>query len=172
MTGERILSLCPAKRSADQARGHVKRRPLLLVALLLPATGCGGGLAAIGSGVAGAALPAALGESKQAVQEGQVTGKLLELDELQQRIVLTTDDGRSGSVLYDSGTIVVYRQERHPIDFLRPGDRIVVQTRQQDSGPVQAVRIDVHRESGAAEQPTSTPPPAQARVGVRPPLER
>ena len=159
MTGERILALRSAKHSGEQARGHVMRSSLLLLALFLPATACGGGLAAIGSGVAGAALPAALGESKQAVQEGQVTGKLLELDELQQRIVLTTDDGRSGSVLYDSGTIVVYRQERHPIDFLRPGDRIVVQTRRQDSGPVQAVRIDVHREIGAAEAATSTPPP-------------
>ncbi|HEU5208389.1 MAG TPA: hypothetical protein VFU06_03175 [Longimicrobiales bacterium] len=135
------------------------RRSLLLLVLLVPATACGGGLAAIGSGVAGAALPAALGESKQAVQQGQVTGKLLELDELQQRIVLTTDDGRRGSVLYDSGTIVVYRQEHHPIDFLRAGDRVVVQTRQEGSGPVLAARIDVHRESGAAGDASSTPPP-------------
>ena len=72
-------------------------RMAFLLPLLSPVAGCGGGLAAIGSGVAGAALPAARGESSHPVHEGQVIGEVLELDELQRRIVLTTDDGRSGS---------------------------------------------------------------------------
>lgn len=140
-------------------------RMAFLLPLLSPVAGCGGGLAAIGSGVAGAALPAARGESSHPVHEGQVSGEVLELDELQRRIVLTTDDGRSGSLLYDANTIVVHQQEHHPIDFIRSGDRVVIQTRQEGNGPVMAVRIDVHRQSG---EPSSRhrmiePDPAQQR---------
>jgi hypothetical protein len=133
-----------------------------LLVILVPATACGGGLAAIGSGVAGAALPAARGAPDEPVQEGQVTGELLEIDELQRRLVLTTDDGRSGSVLYDSDTKVVHRQEHHAIAFLERGDRVVIQTRQRGSGPVQAVRVDVHREVGSARPDGGIPPDSAA----------
>lgn len=124
-------------------------RLVLVPALTLAATGCGTGLAAVGANVAGAALPAARGQDT----DRQISAEVREVDALQHRIVVTTDDGRTGTVRYDGATVVVLRQQHHPVSTLEPGDRVLIQARQDGQGQLVAVRIDVHQpvRAGAAD---------------------
>lgn len=116
-------------------------RLVLVPALTFAATGCGAGLAAVGANVAGAALPAARGQDT----ERRISAEIREVDALQHRIVVTTDDGRAGSVRYDGATVVVRQQQHHPVATLEPGDRVLIQARQDGQGQLVAVRIDVHQ---------------------------
>jgi hypothetical protein len=127
-------------------------RRLAALALALPLAACGGGLAAVGAGVAGAALPAARSQQAEESREVQLTGEVREVDELQQRILLTAEDGRSGSVRYDGGTVVVRQQQHYPVRTLERGDGVVVQARQDAQGIIHAVRIDVHRPAAEARR--------------------
>ncbi|HSJ06380.1 MAG TPA: hypothetical protein VK936_06750 [Longimicrobiales bacterium] len=129
-------------------------RVLAAVALVLalPLAACGGGLAAVGAGVAGAALPSARTQQGEETREVRVTGEVREVDELQQRILLTTEDGRSGSVRYDGGTVVVRQQQQYPVRTLERGDGVVVEARQDPQGIIRAVRIDVHRAAADARR--------------------
>jgi hypothetical protein len=127
-------------------------RGLAALILALPLAACGGGLAAVGAGVAGAALPSARSQQADEDRTVQVTGEVREVDELQQRILLTTEDGRSGSVRYDGGTLVVRDQQHYPVRTLARGDGVVVQARQDAQGVILAVRIDVHRPAAEARR--------------------
>lgn len=125
----------------------VSRFRFILAAVLgLATTSCGGGIAAIGASAAGAALPAARGQETLR----QISAEVRDVDALQRRIQVTTEDGRTGTVRYDDATVVVRRQEHHPVTSLEPGDRVLIQARQDAQGQLTAARIDVHQPARTA----------------------
>jgi hypothetical protein len=111
-----------------------------LLVLALTATACGVPLLSLGSSVGPALveslLPAGSGE------RGQLVAEIVEVDEVQRRIRVTTDDGRTGTVLYDTNTVVVRAQQHSTVKSLSPGEQVVIQVREAD-GHVYASRLDV-----------------------------
>jgi hypothetical protein len=111
-----------------------------VVALALTATGCGSPLFSLGSSLGPtlveSLLPAGSGE------RGQLVAEVVEVDEVQRRIRVTTDDGRTGTVLYDTNTVVVRAQQHSTVKSLSPGEQVVIQVREMD-GHVYASRLDV-----------------------------
>jgi hypothetical protein len=140
---------------------------VLSVSLLASSlTACGGGLVGIGSAIAGATLPAARDQSADETRQIQLSAEVREIDELQRRILVTTDDGRSGTVLYDAATLVVQREVHIPIRDLNRGDRIVVRARQDSHGLVHAERIDVQQPVAPQDAPPPAAPVVQEHAGT------
>jgi hypothetical protein len=123
-----------------------------VLVLALTASACGIPLLSLGSSVGPALveslLPAGSGE------RGQLVAEIVEVDEVQRRIRVTTDDGRTGTVLYDANTVVVRAQQHTTVKSLSPGEQVVIQVREAD-GHVYASRLDVQpaaeAEDGEAE---------------------
>lgn len=120
---------------------NVRVRFLLVPLLALAATACSSGLVALGANVAGAALPA----PRDRETEVRFGAQIREVDALQHRLVVTTDDGRTGTVRYDNATVIVRDQEHHPVSILEPADRVLIQARQDSQGQLIAARIDLHQ---------------------------
>ena len=87
-----------------------RKAPLFgLAALTLVLGGCaGGGLGTLGEVLGGVLTPAG-----GAGQQGQVRVEIQGVDTQRQTIDVRTEDGQSGSVLFDQNTVVVYRQEQY-----------------------------------------------------------
>jgi hypothetical protein len=141
---------------------HGRRAGVL--ALALTATACGSPLFSLGSSLGPtlveSLLPAGSGE------RGQLVAEVVEVDEVQRRIRVTTDDGRTGTVLYDTNTVVVRAQQHTTVRSLSPGEQVVIQVRETD-GHVYASRLDVQpaaeAEDGEAKEeqpPQGTAAPA------------
>jgi hypothetical protein len=111
-----------------------------VLVLALTASACGIPLLSLGSSVGPALveslLPAGSGE------RGQLVAEIVEVDEVQRRIRVTTDDGRTGTVLYDTNTVVLRAQQHSTVKSLSPGEHVVIQVREAD-GHVYASRLDV-----------------------------
>jgi hypothetical protein len=111
-----------------------------VLVLALAATACGSPLLSLGSSLGPtlveSLLPAGSGE------RGQLVAEIVEVDEVQRRIRVTTDDGRTGTVLYDTNTMVVRAQQHTTVKSLSPGEQVVIQVREAD-GHVYASRLDV-----------------------------
>jgi hypothetical protein len=121
----------------------------VVLALSLGTAGCGSPLfnlgATLGTALAESLLPAGSGE------RGQLVAEIVEIDEVQRRIRVTTDDGRTGTVLYDTNTVVV-RDDRHvTVKSLEPGELVVIQVQEAD-GQVYATRLDVQPADEDAEE--------------------
>ena len=116
------------------------RRAAVLLAVLA-APGCAGGnLGALGDILAGAAgLPGGGG------QQGQVVAEVQGVDTRQQLIQVRTQDGRSGALLYDQNTVVVYQQRQYQVTNLERGDVVAIQVQQTGQGGAYASRIDVQQ---------------------------
>jgi hypothetical protein len=134
------------------------------LALALTATACGGPLFSLGSSLGPtlveSLLPAGSGE------RGQLVAEVVEVDEVQRRIRVTTDDGRTGTVLYDTNTVVVRAQQHSTVKSLSPGEQVVIQVREMD-GHVYASRLDVQPATEAeevedGEQEEEQPPQGEA----------
>lgn len=106
-------------------------------AALLLVTGCAGA----NLGTLGEILGAGLPGSQQ--QQGAVEGEVRQVDQRSQQISIQTRDGRTGQVRYDNRTEVVYRQQRHPVSALEPGDVVSLQVQQDARGNLYTSRIDV-----------------------------
>ena len=111
-----------------------------VVALALASSACAGGnLGALGDilgGVAGA---------PGAGQQGQVVAEIQGVDSRQQLIQVRTQDGRTGSLLYDQNTVVVYQQRQYQVANLERGDVVAIQVQQDTQGNAYASRIDVQQ---------------------------
>jgi hypothetical protein len=132
-----------------------------VLALALAATACGSPLFSLGSSLGPtlveSLLPAGSGE------RGQLVAEVVEVDEVQRRIRVTTDDGRTGTVLYDTNTVVVRAQQHTTVRSLSPGEQVVIQVREM-GGHVYASRLDVQpaEEAEDGEQEEEQPPQGSA----------
>lgn len=115
-----------------------------VLALALASSACAGGnLGPLGDILAGAAgLPGSGGGQQQ---QGQVLAEIQGLDTGRQLIQVRTEDGRSGSLLYDQNTVVVYQQRQYEVANLERGDVVAIQVRQDRQGNAYASRIDVQQ---------------------------
>lgn len=127
------------------------------LALALATTACsGGGLADVLGGVLG-------GDGGQA-QSGTATVEIQEVREQQQQIVVRTQDGQTGAVLYDANTQVVYNNERYPVRALEYGDVVDMRVQQVREGyytDLIEVRTPVQERQGGTR---SSPAPDVYRV--------
>lgn len=122
------------------------RRGVVLAAVLA-ASGCAsgglGGLGGLGDILAGAAgLP---GSGQQGQGQGQVVAEIQGLDTQRQLIQVRTQNGQTGSLLYDQNTVVVYQQQRYQVTNLERGDVVAIQVQQTNQGSPYASRIDVQQ---------------------------
>ena len=119
------------------------RRGVVLAAVLA-ASGCaGGGLGNLGT--LGDILAGAAGVPGSGQQQGQVVAEVQGLDTQRQLIQVRTQNGQTGSLLYDQNTVVVYRQQRYQVTNLERGDVVAVQVQQTNQGSPYASRIDVQQ---------------------------
>ncbi|HEX2190005.1 MAG TPA: hypothetical protein VHG51_13955 [Longimicrobiaceae bacterium] len=116
------------------------RRAAVLVLALAASACAGGNLGGLGDILAGAAgLPGSGG------QQDQVVAEIQGLDTGRQLIQVRTQDGRTGSLLYDQNTVVVYQQRQYQVTNLERGDVVAIQVRQDTRGNAYASRIDVQQ---------------------------
>lgn len=99
-----------------------------------------------------------------AAQQSQLTAEVQQVDTRRQEIVLRTQDGRTGSVLFDQNTVVVYRQQRYPVTALERGDVVAAQLQQTSQNALYASRIDVRQ---SVQERTGQGSPADAGSGQR-----
>lgn len=104
----------------------IKRLPVL--ALSLAATACGGGaLGGLGDILTG-------GAGGQQQQGGAMTAEVQEVRAQQQQIIVRTQDGQQGAVLFDQNTQVVYQNQQYPVTALERGDVVEMRIRQVQQG--------------------------------------
>jgi hypothetical protein len=78
-------------------------------------------------------------------QQGQLLAEVQSVDAGQQRIVVRTEQGQTGSVRFDQNTVVVYRQQQYPVTALERGDIARMQVQQTTDNQIYASRIDVEQ---------------------------
>src|SRR5690606_37826322 len=78
-------------------------------------------------------------------QQGELRVQIEGVNAQQQAIQVRTDQGQTGTVLYDQNTVVVYRQQQYPATALERGDIAVMQVQQIDQNRIYASRIDVQQ---------------------------
>lgn len=100
--------------------------PTLMVALTAGACS-GGGLADVLGGVLGGAGGAGGGA-------GTVTVEVQEVREQQQQIIVRTQDGQTGGVLFDANTQVIYNNENYPVRALEYGDIVDMRVQEVQQG--------------------------------------
>lgn len=117
-------------------------RRAAVLAAVLAASGCAGGLGNLGG--LGDILAGAAGLPGSG-QQGQVVAEVQGLDTQRQLIQVRTQDGRTGSLLYDQNTVVVYQQRQYQVTNLERGDVVAIQVQQTSQGSAYASRIDVQQ---------------------------
>lgn len=115
-----------------------------VLAVVLAASGCAAGglgnLGTLGDILAGAAgLPGSGG------QQGQVVAEIQGVDTQRQLIQVRTQQGQTGSLLFDQNTVVVYQQRQYQVTNLERGDVVAIQVQQTSQGSPYASRIDVQQ---------------------------
>lgn len=104
----------------------IKRLPVL--ALSLSVTACGGGaLGGLGDILTG-------GAGGQQQQGGAMTAEVQEVRANQQQIIVRTQDGQQGAVLFDQNTQVVYQNQQYPVTALERGDVVEMRIREVQQG--------------------------------------
>lgn len=102
-------------------------RGAVLVAAGVAATGCGQ-LGTLGNVLGGVLQPAAGSGS------AQVAGTVRYVDTQRQMLQITTQNGQTGNVYFDSRTQVVYQQQSYPVTALEQGDQVQMQLQQDQQG--------------------------------------
>jgi hypothetical protein len=80
-------------------------------------------------------------------QSAQLQAQVQQIDPRSQRLYVRTQQGQTGSVLFDGQTVVVYNQRQYPVTALEPGDVVVLQLHQVSQSELYASRIDVTQPS-------------------------
>jgi hypothetical protein len=124
-----------------------------VLVLGLVASGCGSPLASLGTTLADVAFAEGRGEWGE---RGQLVAEVIEVDELQRRVRVSTEDGRTGTILYDQNTVIVLDRDHRTVRALEPGDVVVIQVEEDGNRNLYAVRIDVQPVESA---PDPTPDP-------------
>jgi hypothetical protein len=104
----------------------IARLPVL--ALALAATACGsGGLGGLGEILTG-------GGAGGQGQTGSLTVEIQDVREQDQQILVLTQEGQRGPVLYDQNTQVIYRNEQYPVRALERGDIVDMRIQEIQQG--------------------------------------
>jgi translation initiation factor IF-1 len=124
---------------------------LILLTLALATTGCAGGLDALGDILS---APGG-GQGQPAV----ATVEVQEVREARQEIIVRTQQGEQGPVLYDQNTQVIYQNQQYQVRDLERGDVVDMRIQQIQQG-YYTDRIEVRtpvqeRTGGTTEAPTS-----------------
>ena len=93
-------------------------------------------------GSVGDILGSVLGGGSQQ-QQTQIDAQIQRVDANGQRLFVSTREGQSGAVRFDSQTLVVYNQRQYPVTALSPGDIVVMQLQHTTQNELYAARIDV-----------------------------
>jgi len=104
-------------------------RGAVLVAAGVAATGCGQ-LGTLGN-VLGGVLQPGVGSGGGSAQ---VAGTVRHVDTQRQMLQITTQNGQTGNVYFDSRTQVVYQQQSYPVTALEQGDQVQLQLQQDQQG--------------------------------------
>jgi hypothetical protein len=102
-----------------------------------------GGCAGLGNLGGLADILGAVGGAQGAGQQGQLTAEVQQVNTQQRTIRIRTQDGQTGSVLFDQNTVVVYQQQQYPVTALEAGDVANFQLQQASNNNLYAARIDV-----------------------------
>lgn len=105
-------------------RDRARRLPVLLLATAC--AGCSGG----GLGELGEILTGGTGQTTS----GTLTAEIQEVRPEGQQIVVETQDGRRGAVLYDRNTQVVYENQQYAVTALEYGDIVDMRVQQVQEG--------------------------------------
>ena len=104
----------------------MRAAPALLMAMALG--GCsGGGLGDILGGVLG-------GGAGGQPQSGTVTVEVQEVRTQSQEIMVRTQDGQTGPILFDGNTQVIYNNQNYPVTALERGDVVDMRVQQIQQG--------------------------------------
>ena len=121
-----------------------------LLALALGAAGCsGGGLGDILLGGGGGGQP----------QSGTMTVEVQEVRTQQQQIIVRTQDGQQGPVLFDQNTQVVYQNQQYQVTNLERGDVVDMRVQEIQQGyytDLIQVRTPVQERQGGTTGPGQT----------------
>jgi len=132
----------PQNEGVDvRAKQAWRRAAAAAIFVTLPAC-AGNELGALGDILGGAINPAGAGGT---AQQGELRVQIEGVNAQQQAIQVRTDQGQTGTVLYDQNTVVVYRQQQYPATELERGDIAVMQVQQIDQNRIYASRIDVQQ---------------------------
>ncbi len=126
---------------------------VLVVGLL--AGGCAGGLGALGD------ILTAPGPEGQA---GVATVEIQEVRQARQEVIVRTQEGRQGPILYDQNTQVIYQNQQYPITALERGDIVDARVHQVERGyytDLIQVRTPVQERTGGT---TPAPQPDIFRI--------
>lgn len=106
-----------------------RARHVMLVGVAALATGAcsGGGLGDVLGGVLG-------GGAGGQPQQGTVTVEVQEVREADQQIIVRTEDGQTGPILFDGNTQVIYQNERYPVRSLERGDIVDMRVQEIQQG--------------------------------------
>jgi hypothetical protein len=125
---------------------------LPLVVLLVAGAGCSGEQL----GQLGEILTGTGGQPGQA-QSGTVTVEIQEVRQQQQQIVVATQEGQQGAVLYDQNTQVLYQEEQYPVRALEYGDIVDMRIQEIQQGYytdlIQVRQTVQERQGGYRESP-------------------
>ena len=133
-----------------------RRLPILALPLMLGAC-AGGGLGGLGDiltggqggGQGGGQAPAAM------------TAEVQEVRPQQQQIIVRTQDGQQGAVLFDQNTQVVYENQRYDVSALEYGDVVEMRIQQVQQGYytdlIQVVQSVQERRGGTTGSTGGTP---------------
>jgi hypothetical protein len=130
----------------------MKRIPVLAFALSVSAC-AGGGLGGLGDILGGGGQP----------RSGTLTVEIQEVQTSQQQILVATQDGQQGAVLFDQNTQVVYENQEYPVTALEYGDIVDMRVQEVQQGlytDLIQVRQSVQERRG------ETGPSSGAQTGV------
>jgi hypothetical protein len=141
-----VEGMCGHRMEVGMSVGVYGRLGVLVLGLGVG--GCGSPLASLGTTLADVAFAEGRGERGE---RGQLVAEVIEVDELQRRVRVSTEDGRTGTVLYDQNTVIVRDREHRTIKVLEPGDVVLIQVEEDGNRNLYAVRIDVQPVEGTPE---------------------
>ena len=107
---------------------RLKSLPIIALALLTTACG-GGGLGDLGEILTGGS-PSPGGQG----QAGTLAAEIQEVRQQQQQIIVRTQDGQQGAILFDGNTQVVYQDQQYPVTALEQGDIVDMRVQEIQQG--------------------------------------
>jgi hypothetical protein len=117
-------------------------------------SGCAGGLGTLGDILAGAGGGGAGGAAVATVEVQQVR-------QSQQQIIVRTQDGQQGPILFDGNTQVVYQNQQYPVTALERGDIVDMRVQEIQQGyytDLIQVRTPVQERTAGTGTGTTSPP--------------
>jgi exosome complex RNA-binding protein Csl4 len=130
----------------------ITRVPAFALALTVSAC-AGGGLGGLGDILGGGGQP----------QSGTLTAEIQEVQTSRQQIVVATQDGQQGAVLFDQNTQVVYQNQEYPVTALEYGDIVDMRVQEVQQG-LYTDLIQVRQSVQERRGETSSPGSAQTGV--------